>query len=155
MASSTTTVIRQLFQLPAAAGSAVQFSSFPRSLVSIPDANNSNHHRLLFSNRLGEVSNHRNNLIIPISKASPVNDGISTTAEDDDDGVSLGTMKLPLNTDVVRFESLLFQVLLPPVFWFILYLFINCLEVDRKSHYIRLDRGVFFLNDLLFLSIGS
>ncbi|KAM7531554.1 hypothetical protein LguiB_034964 [Lonicera macranthoides] len=113
MASSATTVIRQLFQLPTAAASAFQFSSSPRSLVSIPDANNNNsnhHHRLLFCNRLGEVSNHRNNLSIPISKASPVNDGISTTADgDDDDGVSLGTMKLPLNTDVVRFESLLFQ----------------------------------------------
>ena len=31
-------------------------------------------------------------------------------ASDDDDGVSLGTVKLPGNIDIARFESLLFQV---------------------------------------------
>ncbi|GAV57636.1 hypothetical protein CFOL_v3_01173, partial [Cephalotus follicularis] len=38
-------------------------------------------------------------------KASPDNDGIVSA----DDGVSLGTMKLPTDTDLPRFESLLFQ----------------------------------------------
>ncbi|KAI7731560.1 hypothetical protein M8C21_006141, partial [Ambrosia artemisiifolia] len=32
-----------------------------------------------------------------------------TPAGDDDEGVSLGTMKLPMNTDLDRFETLLFQ----------------------------------------------
>ncbi|CAI9778920.1 unnamed protein product [Fraxinus pennsylvanica] len=40
-----------------------------------------------------------------VSKAS--SDGISPI--DDEDGVSLGTLKLPANTDLSRFESLLFQ----------------------------------------------
>lgn len=30
-------------------------------------------------------------------------------ADDDDDGVSLGTVKLPANIDIARFETLLFQ----------------------------------------------
>ena len=41
----------------------------------------------------------------PILKAAPQN---TTTGEDD--GISLGTMKLPPNTDLARFETLLFQV---------------------------------------------
>nr|XP_043610297.1 uncharacterized protein LOC122582018 [Erigeron canadensis] len=43
-----------------------------------------------------------------VSRASPSNSSI-TPAGDDEEGVSLGTMKLPMNTDLVRFESLLFQ----------------------------------------------
>ncbi|XP_077235708.1 uncharacterized protein LOC143877509 isoform X2 [Tasmannia lanceolata] len=42
-----------------------------------------------------------------VPKASSQNDGIVGA---DDDGVSLGTMKLPANTDIGRFETLLFQV---------------------------------------------
>lgn len=42
-----------------------------------------------------------------LSKASSA-DSISPV--DDEDGVSLGTMKLPSDTDVARFETLLFQV---------------------------------------------
>ncbi|XP_008806100.3 uncharacterized protein LOC103718878 [Phoenix dactylifera] len=42
-------------------------------------------------------------------KALPVTDGTGQAADDDDDGVSLGTMKLPPNTDIARFETLLFQ----------------------------------------------
>ena len=34
-------------------------------------------------------------------------------AGDDDDGVSLGTVRLPGNIDIARFESLLFQVSVP------------------------------------------
>lgn len=41
-------------------------------------------------------------------KASANSDGI--VPADDEDGVSLGTMKLPPNTDIARFETLLFQV---------------------------------------------
>ncbi|GFQ04876.1 hypothetical protein PHJA_002631700 [Phtheirospermum japonicum] len=44
---------------------------------------------------------------IAFSKASSA-DSISTT-DSDEDGVSLGTMKLPSDTDVARFETLLFQ----------------------------------------------
>ncbi|GMP84328.1 hypothetical protein CsSME_00037893 [Camellia sinensis var. sinensis] len=54
--------------------------------------------------RLHEFSGHRN--LTAASKATSGNG-----AKEDEDGVSLGTMKLPLNTDIPRFESLLFQVL--------------------------------------------
>ncbi|KAF5771929.1 hypothetical protein HanRHA438_Chr13g0581931 [Helianthus annuus] len=43
-----------------------------------------------------------------VVRANPVNNSI-TPAGDDDEGVSLGTMKLPINTDLDRFETLLFQ----------------------------------------------
>ncbi|KAL3628263.1 hypothetical protein CASFOL_027309 [Castilleja foliolosa] len=43
--------------------------------------------------------------LIVSSKASSSADSFSTN----EDGVSLGTMKLPANTDVARFETLLFQ----------------------------------------------
>ncbi|CAL5422048.1 unnamed protein product [Camellia sinensis] len=52
--------------------------------------------------RLHEFSGHRN--LTAASKATSGNG-----AKEDEDGVSLGTMKLPLNTDIPRFESLLFQ----------------------------------------------
>ncbi|KAK7278687.1 hypothetical protein RJT34_23722 [Clitoria ternatea] len=45
-------------------------------------------------------------LLLP--KASP-NDGFPSPGASDDDGVSLGTMKLPLDIDIQRFDSLLFQ----------------------------------------------
>lgn len=44
-------------------------------------------------------------------RAAPGKGGI-VPASDDDDGVSLGTVKLPGNIDIARFESLLFQVCL-------------------------------------------
>ncbi|XP_076899656.1 uncharacterized protein LOC143553562 [Bidens hawaiensis] len=43
-----------------------------------------------------------------VVKATSGNSSI-TPAGDDDEGVSLGTMKLPVNTDLDRFETLLFQ----------------------------------------------
>ncbi|KAH9617410.1 hypothetical protein KSS87_001861 [Heliosperma pusillum] len=50
-------------------------------------------------------SSHRNpNVAV---KSSPGKQ--SATSTDNDEGVSLGTMKLPLDTDVPRFETLLFQ----------------------------------------------
>jgi len=42
-----------------------------------------------------------------VAKSSPESDGIVPA---DEDGVSLGTLKLPSNTNLQRFESLLFQV---------------------------------------------
>ncbi|KAI7980060.1 hypothetical protein LOK49_Contig206G00001 [Camellia lanceoleosa] len=53
--------------------------------------------------RLHEFSSHRN--LTAASKATSGND-----AKEDEDGVSLGTMKLPLDIDIPRFESLLFQL---------------------------------------------
>lgn len=44
-----------------------------------------------------------------VAKASPGGDAIVPAS--DEDGISLGTMKLPLDTDIQRFETLLFQVL--------------------------------------------
>ncbi|KAH0454354.1 hypothetical protein IEQ34_016278 [Dendrobium chrysotoxum] len=44
---------------------------------------------------------------ISAPRASPANEGISTDV--DDDGISLGTMKLPTDTDITLFETLLFQ----------------------------------------------
>ncbi|KVI03541.1 uncharacterized protein LOC112513260 [Cynara cardunculus var. scolymus] len=43
-----------------------------------------------------------------VPRASPTNGNI-TPAGDDEEGVSLGTMRLPMNTDLDRFEALLFQ----------------------------------------------
>lgn len=43
-------------------------------------------------------------------KSSPGKDG--GIAGVDEEGVSLGTMKLPSDTDISRFETLLFQVIL-------------------------------------------
>lgn len=47
--------------------------------------------------------------LIPVPKSSQPNDSV-VPSEDDENGVSLGTMKLPPNTDLQRFDSLLFQV---------------------------------------------
>ncbi|XP_043814903.1 uncharacterized protein LOC110620405 isoform X1 [Manihot esculenta] len=44
-----------------------------------------------------------------VAKSSQENDGIVAADDDNEDGVSLGTLKLPGNTDLNRFESLLFQ----------------------------------------------
>ncbi|XP_027366604.1 uncharacterized protein LOC113872916 [Abrus precatorius] len=46
--------------------------------------------------------------LTPLPRASSAN-ASPTSYDDDDDGVSLGTMKLPLDTDLQRFDSLLFQ----------------------------------------------
>jgi hypothetical protein len=58
--------------------------------------------------RLPELHSHRN--ILPVPKSNPENDGIVAADNDGEDGVSLGTLKLPGNTDLQRFENLLFQV---------------------------------------------
>ncbi|XP_019442998.1 PREDICTED: uncharacterized protein LOC109347541 [Lupinus angustifolius] len=46
-------------------------------------------------------------LPVVTARASAVNDGAAFPS--DEDGVSLGTMKLPFNIDLQRFDSLLFQ----------------------------------------------
>jgi hypothetical protein len=51
----------------------------------------------------------RARLAVKPPRAAPGKGGI-VPARDDDDGVSLGTVKLPGNIDIARFESLLFQV---------------------------------------------
>ncbi|KAK9290574.1 hypothetical protein L1049_008744 [Liquidambar formosana] len=94
--------LRQLLH-PTRAGSRFQLSSpqaFSRSLVFITGDNNR------FST-LTEFSGHRHLTAVP--KASPENEGIVPSNDDDGEGVSLGTMKLPLDTDLQRFEILLFQ----------------------------------------------
>lgn len=60
-------------------------------------------------------------MAVPVTKASAGNDG---PTDDEDDGVSLGTMVLPLDTDIQRFESLLFQVCLPFQVVSLLYVFL-------------------------------
>ncbi|KAF8006864.1 hypothetical protein BT93_K1001 [Corymbia citriodora subsp. variegata] len=44
-----------------------------------------------------------------VARASPENERGVVPSDGDDDGVSLGTMKLPPDTDLPRFETLLFQ----------------------------------------------
>ncbi|OWM79073.1 uncharacterized protein LOC116194649 [Punica granatum] len=58
--------------------------------------------------RFSKLSYGRRNWYSMIAEASPESDGIVPSSEDDD-GVSLGTMKLPPDTDLPRFETLLFQ----------------------------------------------
>ncbi|XP_054820423.1 uncharacterized protein LOC129319381 isoform X3 [Prosopis cineraria] len=75
----------------------VSFS--PTSLVS-PMPNCQNHRSCALRNRNQTV------IAAPVVKASAGNDSLTV---DGDDGVSLGTMVLPMDTDLKRFESLLFQ----------------------------------------------
>ncbi|OMP11987.1 hypothetical protein COLO4_03547 [Corchorus olitorius] len=53
---------------------------------------------------------HRNLIAKLVGKASEGNDDIVAAGDDPEDGIQLGTMKLPSNTDLQRFETLLFQV---------------------------------------------
>ncbi|XP_074370666.1 uncharacterized protein LOC141711869 [Apium graveolens] len=62
-----------------------------------------NNNDRLGSFRLAENSGFRNSMSVPSATS-----GIFPVLEDDD-GVSLGTMKLPPDTDIPRFETLLFQ----------------------------------------------
>ncbi|KGN48273.1 uncharacterized protein LOC101214488 [Cucumis sativus] len=50
---------------------------------------------------------HRIPKLVP--KSSDENNDIVPSEDDPEDGVSLGTMKLPLDTDIARFQVLLFQ----------------------------------------------
>ena len=62
--------------------------------------------------KLSEQSRRSYYLTKQVVKASSAqNDGIVPANDDDpEDGVSLGTMKLPSDVDLQRFETLLFQV---------------------------------------------
>ncbi|XP_072063055.1 uncharacterized protein [Arachis hypogaea] len=79
-------------------------SSSPSSLIHF---SNSNRSCMLLINR--QIHHLTPEVPVLVARASPGNDG-ATSPDDDDDGVSLGTMKLPSNTDLQRFDSLLFQV---------------------------------------------
>ncbi|XWS56019.1 hypothetical protein CRYUN_Cryun09bG0050600 [Craigia yunnanensis] len=59
--------------------------------------------------KLSGYSGHRNLIMKSMGKASPGKDDITPAGDDLEDGVSLGTVKLPSNTDLLRFETLLFQ----------------------------------------------
>lgn len=74
--------------------------SIPPSTLFITNTNNR-----LFN--LSEFSNYHNlSVVVKASGGDGPND------QDYEDGVSLGTMKLPKDIDLARFETLLFQVLL-------------------------------------------
>ncbi|KEH42000.1 hypothetical protein MtrunA17_Chr1g0178341 [Medicago truncatula] len=62
----------------------------------IPSYHNNTHHSLVLHSRF--------HLTVAAPKASA-----GSYSPTDDDGVSLGTMKLPVNIDLQRFDSLLFQ----------------------------------------------
>lgn len=59
---------------------------------------------------LSEFSSYQNFTVVV--KAGGGDGSISSKDQDYEDGVSLGTMKLPSDIDLARFETLLFQVLL-------------------------------------------
>ncbi|ESR43389.1 hypothetical protein CICLE_v10013843mg [Citrus x clementina] len=91
---------------PARAGSQVQVSSslaVPRTvLFNFNKRQNSKRYIRHSSEFSGQ---HK---LTPVVQSSQQNDGV--VPSDNEDGVSLGTLKLPGNTDLQRFESLLFQV---------------------------------------------
>ncbi|TYI10823.1 hypothetical protein ES332_A09G167900v1 [Gossypium tomentosum] len=61
------------------------------------------------SSKLSRFYGHQSLIVKLVGKASPGKDDIAPAADDLENGVSLGTMKLPSNTDIQRFETLLFQ----------------------------------------------
>ncbi|KAL5740010.1 hypothetical protein ACOSP7_028891 [Xanthoceras sorbifolium] len=66
-----------------------------------------NNKRSLSATQSGFYGQQKSN---PVAKSSQPNDSfVSSESEDNEDGVSLGTLKLPANTDLQRFETLLFQ----------------------------------------------
>ncbi|XP_006341083.1 uncharacterized protein [Solanum tuberosum] len=75
--------------------------SIPPSTLFITNKNNSISNRFF---NLSEFSSYQN--LTVVVKAGG---GISPNDQDYEDGVSLGTMKLPKDIDLARFETLLFQ----------------------------------------------
>ncbi|KAL7137336.1 hypothetical protein ABFS83_10G084200 [Erythranthe nasuta] len=109
MAASSSMAMRQAINMVHASHVRFSLSGFiiPKSPSTfITTNNNIDHQFLITNNTFAELFSSKRN-IIPVCKVSPA-DRVSPAA-DDDDGVSLGTMKLPSNTDVARFETLLFQ----------------------------------------------
>ncbi|XP_055812323.1 uncharacterized protein LOC129882171 [Solanum dulcamara] len=79
--------------------------SIPPSTMFITNKNNNINKRFF---NLSEFSSYQN-LTHVVVKASGGDGSISPKDQDYEDGVSLGTMKLPLDIDLARFETLLFQ----------------------------------------------
>lgn len=76
------------------------------------------------SSKLSGFYGHGSLIVKLVGKASQGKGDITPAADDPENGVSLGTMKLPSNTDLQRFETLLFQVLYLHFFIFLdLYIF--------------------------------
>lgn len=89
--------------------------SIPPSTMFITNKNNNINKRFF---NLSEFSSNQN-LTHVVVKASGGDGSISPKDQDYEDGVSLGTMKLPLDIDLARFETLLFQVKLLIVILFL------------------------------------
>ncbi|KAF3631482.1 putative sorting nexin 3 [Capsicum annuum] len=81
------------------------FKSIPLSTLFITNKNNSSSTTRFFN--LCEFSSYKN--LSVVVKAASGDGSISPKDQDYEDGVSLGTMKLPLDVDLARFETLLFQ----------------------------------------------
>ncbi|KAJ4830118.1 hypothetical protein Tsubulata_001332 [Turnera subulata] len=109
MGCATTT--RQLLLISTPATSRLHLSSslpFSRLLVTSTSSHVNGHkNRFLWLCESSSIT-HRN--LAAVSKSSPADDSNIVAADDDgEDGVSLGTLKLPSNTNLDRFETLLFQ----------------------------------------------
>ncbi|GAB2235894.1 hypothetical protein Drorol1_Dr00026339 [Drosera rotundifolia] len=103
MASAAASASRHLLFKPTQVSSKTQL--YPSHGISKSVEFSSCHTRQSVS--LSSSSSHRSPEV-PV-KSSSDKGGVPSAVGDDDDGVSLGTMKLPLDTDIPRFETLLFQ----------------------------------------------
>ncbi|KAL9256409.1 hypothetical protein AKJ16_DCAP09018 [Drosera capensis] len=104
MASAAASATRQLLFKQTQVSSRPQL--YPSHGTSKSVEFSSYHTRQLVS--LSSYSSHRNPAA-PVKSSSAGKGGVPSAVGDDDDGVSLGTMKLPPDTDIPRFETLLFQ----------------------------------------------
>ncbi|KAK6244494.1 hypothetical protein QUC31_010903 [Theobroma cacao] len=83
--------------------------SFQRVISSLPLVFLEHKKQRLPFTKLSGHYGQRNLIVKLMGKASAGKDDIVPAADDEEDGISLGTMKLPSNTDLQRFETLLFQ----------------------------------------------
>ncbi|KAM0947460.1 hypothetical protein DsansV1_C08g0086511 [Dioscorea sansibarensis] len=84
-------------------------SSVPYSIpqpFTLPNLKFSGHHASLKQHR---ISGQTSPFIPPRASSSSPDKGLVPSTDDDEDGVSLGTMILPPDVDIARFETLLFQ----------------------------------------------
>ncbi|OIS96827.1 PREDICTED: uncharacterized protein LOC109234994 isoform X2 [Nicotiana attenuata] len=94
---------RQLFHITSS-NSQEQICPFRSSPVFLTNKTNN-------SNRFFNISDFPDYKNLTVVVKAAAGDGrISPTNQDDEDGVSLETMKLPLYVDLARFETPLFQV---------------------------------------------
>ncbi|XP_017977262.1 PREDICTED: uncharacterized protein LOC18598288 isoform X2 [Theobroma cacao] len=84
--------------------------SFQRVISSLPLVFLEHKKQRLPFTKLSGHYGQRNLIVKLMGKASAGKDDIVPAADDEEDGISLGTMKLPSNTDLQRFETLLFQI---------------------------------------------